>query len=523
MRTIYIAFALIAAFLSDGCAFFPKEVNLAMPGRATEPGDALSGLTVRVVVEDARAGDPAVVGSGGPLSASVTTTDSVPQWVEKCITGELTAAGCAVGADADIIMRVKVKDAFATLWPFVISGVMRMEVEVVNVEKTVFSEVLEGSSSPFVLVGTKGCYEGALESALYDWNETNMPEIVAALADVAGRKPGQSVVLTPIVDEEPEPPVESGSEGGTAPKPPPLPVITIIEPKNGAVIRTKETPVKFKIENANSLELFVISVNLTEFHRRLNEGFKDDLEAEHTVALQNGNNSVAVVGITKDGANMSAIVNVAYTPYAPADRKILSIGISRFGNIAGDFTGENAAAEFDKVLRDNLPDEAKTALKLVAGNDADFQSVMKELKKTLAAASENESCVIFYSGKVLGDGKEIALAAEDTDPQKPATAVSISDLTLQLAGDFKGRGVLLIIEFVLSLDDEKIIAAAIESEKRLSVLALSDASQIGELLGGKADADGDGHVSVREIKESLEKSEGAAKFFGEIPAETIIR
>jgi hypothetical protein len=431
------------------------------------------------------------LGNGNFWFIGVTTKDDVPKWVRKNIWKELAAAGCKASKRADAKVRVKVKEVDASLGPLHVSSRLLLGVEVTSGRQKLFSKDLSAAVSPFSLASTTASFEDALRDTFAEWNRENMPAIIKALEKA---KP---------------PPAE--------PETPHAPVITIIEPWDGAVFRNPSIAFAAKIENVKGLAQVLLVLNGKK--KEIARGTKT-LEPGGKITLKPGPNSVEIQVHQSGKAILVEKLSITYSPYAPPGRKVLAVGISSFKNIPGSFEGEQSAGGFASAIMDNLPEKAMTNVKLLSGDDADMQAVFKNLKKVLTTAAKDEYAIIFYSGKMFTSEGKLIFAMQDTEPTNLMTAMSLKYVALQMAGGFKGKGLLLVLGGIPDKDGEKAIAAAVKREPGLSVLAIGSLpTSIGEALKGKADKNADGHVSIKELR-ALAKKSG---LFGTIDKDFILR
>jgi len=83
----------------------------------------------------------------------------------------------------------------------------------------------------------------------------------------------------------------------------------------------------------------------------------------------------------------------------------------------------------------------------------------------------------------------------------PATTISIEDISFEIAANFGGKGVLLVIlDAKLSEKSRAIIDRFVKDNEKLSVLIVED-------IGGIMDADKnrDGEITIRKILDNREK------------------
>lgn len=498
MRKVLITLLFLVLSMSFlGCSLFPKEINLRKCENVLSPVKDLEEKTLSLVVRDERETEPGLIGDGGLSFVSVTTNDDIPGWVETTIKEDLEKAGCRLEAFADPVLIVTIRKVFASLYPFVLSSAVDMNARVENRGEVLLDMDYAAGTCPLGLFYSTSLYRDGLADAMTEWKRECLPQVLDKIAL--------------FFNEVPAP--------GPKPEPKAKPLVKLVHPTGSEILRDSECDVSFEVKPGNAFSSISLLVN----KRTVMSAPR--LLSPCKVRLIPGINEVIIQGFTKDNQVVEDVLKLKYQPYSPVNKRVFIVGISSFDNIPGNFKGEAKAGSMVSSLQKNFPEKDRSAFTLVLGKQAENKALFKETSKCLTATEESQYAVIYYSGKTIVAGKELALAAVDTDPARAVTAMSLKDLVILMKQSFKGAGVLLIIE--PSVKGEKteaeLVKKAVVQDERLSVLCLGGNSNLAEAVTGESDANRDGHVSVSELLHYMEKKRIRANLYGDINRDYILR
>lgn len=498
MQKRIFMFCLLPALIFTGCSLFPQQITLKKPKETAvkKKIDGLSHHPVSLKVKDEREVDHHCVGRGAMGFASVTSKDKVSDWIGSCIASELESTGCRMRKDADTVVEVKIKDLYSSLWPFVLSSSLRLGVKVSSNGKTYYEGETEAGTAPFTLFYTSGAYEDGIENTLVEWKRENMPIIAAALEETV-KKPEKPVVK-PKLD----------------------PSIIILSPQEGSLFRENSCIVKFEVKNASGLKYLLLYVN-----GKYKSVEYDDATSAVKVSLQPGQNKIELKGKSHSGKDISEDRIVVYSPYAPADRLVVCIGISSFDNIPGSFKGKENAKEMSSMLSEAMPGEAQKNISLLSGKNAAQRDMYKAISRCIENTTKDNYTVIYYSGKVFSSERDFALAAVGTVPGKIMDGVTLKDVLRNLRKGYKGKHVLFMLDVAdeLSEKEAELIKNTLKNEEKFSILVVSGYGGIVKAVEIEADANKDGHVSISELAKHVKTHKGKIYVFGKIEPGFLLR
>jgi len=487
-RLSVVAFTGAIVALLAGCSAASKEIRL-YSAEVILIGKA-GAQDYNLVVRDERGADGKIGATAWSL-ADVKTPDSVSDWFSDSLSRCLYNIGDRKNDDAPatIICKITKLDAHFGFWSTIDTALaVDVTVSLDNVETNLGT--LEATHSPFAWFDTAGAYQSAVNETIKIWLENHAGKIHDALV-AAKAEPSVEPEFKP---EEPAPKIEP-------PKPKPA-EFEITSHKSGDAVDAAEILITVAARNFD-LGWLAASVNGIAGAAQPVKG--DGMGRSVPVHLKPGDNLITIKIKPEGGEEVSSELRLRFVPKPLENLRALVVGVTEYRNEIPNRRQDNDAPKVHACLAAGVPPERKDGIKLLE-KDVPLEKFMSLMKETLAAADENDAVIIYYGGTVIEIGGELGLAASDTDPRKPGSAVLFSDIALDMDAYFKGKSVLLITQgHALT---EKQIEKLAASATNFSVLQDSPSEikygWIWEQLDGLADGDGDGYVTLGELLKALE-------------------
>ncbi len=505
MRYLTVTFISVFAMVATGCAFASKDVRLN-PISATQPGSQkLAGVDFSISVKDSRKSAPGVVGSTGWSFGDVRTSDNVSKWVQDAITSEIENAGGRRADSGAMKVSCSVNTLEASMgFLSLINSKLAIDVTVANGNARKALGELSVEHSPFVFFDSNAAYEETISETLKLWLERHGPKIITVL----GSLPKEPVKPTKTVEPttEPEQPIQ--------PVKPRLPDLTVTSPKSGTKSSSSSIIVAGQAENAAGGEIVILvngerkgSIYLITSHEPFSMPVK----------LFAGENTLKLSLKPVRGKSVTRELKATFVPSKLSGRQVLTIGVSNFNKLGASAGADKAASNVNTVFKAGIKQESgKQTVNISSG--ITVRKVLSEMKRTFGAAKKDESVIIYYCGMVTTSNDQLALAAPETDPQNPATAVMFTDIVLAAERYFQGKRILIIAQGAAGKSLSNLPEPSLIGES-LSLLVFApskgDVAAAYDGLSSKADRNRDGYVTVSELRSYL-NTKGNASLYGTI-------
>jgi hypothetical protein len=480
--------------LGSGCAFFSKEVQLkSIPCSKAESG-ALKGLNFSVVVKDGRENEPEILGATPWSLADVTTKDSVPDWIAGSLAERLKCEGAQESKrDAHVIRCiVKALDASFGFWSTINTN-LAIDVAVIQNGKVIPIGLLSVEHSPFTWFVSSGAYEEAIFESLSKWLEKYSPEIVATLKSAMASLKKKKIKKEPTTLPEKK----------TIEKPPPPPELLVTSHKTGEKVQKSDAWISGYARYANEGELELVFNGTVIGSLDIS---RDQQRYEFQVEFRMGKNNIQLILRPKKGEVLTQKLTITFEPPPVSDLYSLILAVEKYslpGLSALPDSGKMAEG-VGRILKNSL--ESSRADRIVTlpknASDKDFRS---KLKQMFSSAGWKGSVVVFYSGSVTRMSGELAFTVAETDRRKPTTAILLSDIEFDIGAYFVGKTV-LIISCGQDISKEQ-YRKLVHSSHKLTFLHYfppgGKTDIIVSALEGKADRDGNGYVTLGELRTCL--------------------
>ncbi|MCA9268435.1 MAG: caspase family protein [Planctomycetales bacterium] len=225
------------------------------------------------------------------------------------------------------------------------------------------------------------------------------------------------------------------------------PVVQLLAPKSGEVFRERSTVVRAKIDSPSGEAVRTIKVLVNGRPVEAKAVVREDSEGsqvfEREIALEPGENQIAVVAATADAASQPAEVAVSYAPpVAPPSVMpklyVLALGCSKYRdeslNLRYAAADARAFAETWQAQQGGFYREV--SVKLLLDDEATSDRLRDGMDWLVRSATQHDVAVMFLSGHGVRDQRSnYYLATHDIDPARlRSTAVPHSDV-MQLVED----------------------------------------------------------------------------------------
>jgi uncharacterized caspase-like protein len=332
-------------------------------------------------------------------------------------------------------------------------------------------------------------------------------------------------------------------EGEKQKSPEALPLIAILSPKDGAALETECVPLSGVAEHQNGITRLDILINnaliAPKDKRLLKIAPKEQtrIDFSERICLREGKNEITVLAQDRDGASARKTISV-HLKKKPGEVWAVVIGINKYSHLPSLKYAVNDAREFYRYLVDvnKVPEEN---VWLILDEDATLDKVKSTLGTRLRRSAGKEDTVIIYlaghgamesdSSSPDGDGLEKYILPYNADPKDLYSSAMPMREIAQIFQRISSDRLILITDMCYSgaAGGRTVPVPGIRANisgaflERISrgrgrvVLTAGDANEVTverddlrhgvftyfllEGLRGKADADGNGIITVDEV------------------------